>query len=232
MLPDTSLNHEAFQDRAHWVFDLDNTLYSATDTLFPQVDHRMKEFIMDLLGVDRDEAHRIQKGHLVKHGLTMRGLMIENDVKPQVFLDMVHDLDFDSVTKDDELDQLLGRLEGTKYIFTNAPAFHAHEVLARLGISHHFDGLFDSEAANYEPKPEKSSFEGMISHFELDPTQAVMVEDTSRNLKPAAHMGMATLWVDTGCQWGRVEHDESYVHAATPCLKQWLSNFLDAPQTS
>ena len=228
-MSETALNHAAFANRPHWVFDLDNTLYSATDTLFPQVDQRMKAFIMDLLGVDREEAHRVQKAYLTTYGLTMRGLMNEHDVDPQVFLDMVHDIDFESVTNDSDLDGLLERLQGQKYIFTNAPGFHAHEVLARLGISRHFDGIFDISAANYAPKPLKSAFNGMISHFELDPTQAVMVEDTSRNLKPAAQLGMATLWVDTGCQWGRIDHDVSHVHAETPCVKQWLSDFLDAP---
>ena len=36
----------------YWIFDLDNTLYSARHNLFAQIDQRMGEFIADFLDLD------------------------------------------------------------------------------------------------------------------------------------------------------------------------------------
>ena len=49
------------RDAEAWVFDLDNTLYSASCDLFAQIDVRMKRYIADFLGLDPDSAYRIQK---------------------------------------------------------------------------------------------------------------------------------------------------------------------------
>ena len=59
----------------NWIFDLDNTLYPASANLFSQVDARMTGFIQDLLGLDHDEARRVQKGYFHNHGTTLSGLM-------------------------------------------------------------------------------------------------------------------------------------------------------------
>ena len=45
-------------DVACWVFDLDNTLYPATSTVYPEVEARMNEFIMAELKLDLASAHR------------------------------------------------------------------------------------------------------------------------------------------------------------------------------
>ena len=44
----------------HWIFDLDNTLYSATTNVFGKIDKKMCEFIMENLKVPRDEALKIK----------------------------------------------------------------------------------------------------------------------------------------------------------------------------
>ena len=44
----------------HWIFDLDNTLYSATTNVFGKIDKKMCEFIMKNLKVPRDEALKIK----------------------------------------------------------------------------------------------------------------------------------------------------------------------------
>ena len=59
----------------NWIFDLDNTLYPASADLFAQVDARMTGFIQDLLGLEHDEARRVQKGYFHNHGTTLSGLM-------------------------------------------------------------------------------------------------------------------------------------------------------------
>jgi putative hydrolase of the HAD superfamily len=76
-----------------WVFDLDNTLYCASTNLFGQVDVRMKSFIADFLGIEPNEAFKIQKKYFRDYGTTLRGLMDLHDIDPKTFLDYVHDID-------------------------------------------------------------------------------------------------------------------------------------------
>ena len=66
---------QSFADIHGWVFDLDNTLYPASQNLFAQIDKRMTAFIGEALGVDKDEAYRLQKQFLGEYGTTLAGLM-------------------------------------------------------------------------------------------------------------------------------------------------------------
>ena len=44
-----------------WIFDLDNTLYSASSGVFAQIDARMKAFISHEIGLSLDDAYALQK---------------------------------------------------------------------------------------------------------------------------------------------------------------------------
>lgn len=68
-----------------WLFDLDNTLYPASCQLFPQIERRMRGFIQNLLSVDADEAHAVQKRYFRRYGTTMHGLMTHHAVDPRTF---------------------------------------------------------------------------------------------------------------------------------------------------
>jgi putative hydrolase of the HAD superfamily len=114
-----------------WIFDLDNTLYPASANLFSQIDVKMGAYIQKLLNVDQPEAHRIQKQLFHSHGMTLPGLMANHGVDPHHFLGQVHDVDVDVVTPHPELADLIARLPGRKFVFTNADAPYAERVLAR-----------------------------------------------------------------------------------------------------
>ena len=105
-----------------WVFDLDNTLYPRDCNLFAQIDVKMKAFIGQLLDVDVEEAHRIQKQYFRSHGTTLRGLMDNHGLAPEEFLDYVHDIDVSPVPPNPALDDVLHRIEGRKVIYRIALA--------------------------------------------------------------------------------------------------------------
>src|SRR6476469_999217 len=86
-----------------WIFDLDNSLYPHSCNLFELIDIRMGAYIQRLLGVDADEARRVQKGFFHEHGTTLAGLMVNHGVEPRDFLDFVHDIDLARVTADPAL---------------------------------------------------------------------------------------------------------------------------------
>jgi putative hydrolase of the HAD superfamily len=185
-----------------WIFDLDNTLYPASASLFPQIDARMGQYVQRLLGVDPTEAHRIQKGLYHSHGMTLPGLMALYDVDPHDFLGDVHDVDIDVLTPHPELGALIARLPGRKFVFTNADAPYAHKVLARLGLSDAFDALHDIHALDYVPKPQPPAYAHMCETHAIDPARALFVEDMARNLTPAKAIGMTTVWIDNGSEQG------------------------------
>ena len=47
-----------------WIFDLDNTLYSADSGVFQQVHDLMGKFVSNHLNIDIEEAKKIQKDYL------------------------------------------------------------------------------------------------------------------------------------------------------------------------
>ncbi len=207
-----------------WVFDLDNTLYPRDCNLFAQIDVKMKAFIGELLDVDLEEAHRIQKQYFRTHGTTLRGLMDNHGLAPEEFLDYVHDIDVTPVPPNPSLDDVLHRIDGRKVIFTNASVAHAENVLGRLGITHHFDGIFDIIAADYVPKPERSAYEVFVREHNVDPTRAVMLEDIARNLEPAHAMGMTTVWVRSEHDHSAMGADGDHVHHVIDDLVEWLES--------
>jgi len=210
-----------------WVFDLDNTLYPASSSLFPQIDVRMRRFIAERLDLSLDEAFRLQKRYYREFGTTLRGLMLVHGIEPEVFLAYVHDIDCTVLDVAPRLDRALARLPGRKLIFTNGSERHAENVLARLGIGAHFEGIFDIKAAEFLPKPEPETYRRMVARHDFDPGRALMVEDLHRNLVPAAAIGMTTLWVreDNHPDCAVMKQDDSdlgHVHHITTDLTDWL----------
>ncbi|MCW8835267.1 MAG: pyrimidine 5'-nucleotidase [Rhodospirillales bacterium] len=206
-----------------WIFDLDNTLYPASSNLFAQVDTRIRDYIAGFLDLPADEAYTLQKRYFREHGTTLRGLMSLHDVDPVAYMDYVHDIDLAPIAADPALDAALSRLPGRKAIFTNASTKHAARVMDRLGVTRHFDVVFDIADAGYLPKPETQGYEILIGRLGADPSRTVMVEDIARNLKPAADMGMTTVWVRTDSIWGKEGSDAPHVHHVTDDLSAWIT---------
>jgi len=219
----------ALQQTETWIFDLDNTLYPASCNLFAQVDRHIGEFIARLLDVDAAEAYRLQKQYFRDYGTSLRGLMLHHRVDPQAFLEFVHTVDVSPVQPSPELERTLARLPGRKIVFTNGSTKHAENVMARLGVSHHFDAVFDIVAADYFPKPEPFVYDILVRRHWIDPKRAVMVEDLAKNLLPAHQMGMTTVLVRTEAEWAQDGVDGAHIHHVTHDLVGWLDAVAGMP---
>ena len=221
-----------FSHVSDWVFDLDNTLYPPSCALFTQIDARMRSFICELLGVDADEAYRLQKQYFREHGTTLSGLMKVHNISPHAFLDHVHDLDVSVIPENAALGQVIARLPGRKIVFTNGTVAHAERVLGRLGFAHVFDEIFDIVHADYHPKPRPESFSRFIARHGIRAREAVMFEDLARNLAPAHELGMTTVLVRSADghgdpavrRWGDPGHEAEHVHYHAEDLTDFLSN--------
>lgn len=215
------------RDAEAWLFDLDNTLYPAAIDLFAQIDVRMRGYIARFLGLDLDEAYSLQKKYFDQYGTSMRGLMDLHGLDPAPFLDHVHDIDVSVLDPAPLLEQALAALPGRKLVFTNASVAHARRVLDRLGVDHHFNDIFDIVAAEFRPKPEPEIYSQLIEQHVIDPQRTVMVEDMARNLLPAAALGMTTVWVRTGSDWGAIGADAGHIHHTVDDLIPWLADVVE-----
>ena len=215
-----------FASTTDWIFDLDNCLYPASTGLFELIDQRMGAFIERLLGVDPIEAKRVQKAHFHQHGTTLAGLMREHRVDPHEFLNDVHDIPLDRVSRDDRLALNLGRLPGRKIVYTNADEPYARRILEALGIGGHFAELHDIHAAELRPKPDDHGYRLLVDRFGVDPAHAAMVEDMAQNLRPAKMLGMTTVWVDNGSERGNHGHHPDYIDLTITDVGDWLEDML------
>ena len=181
-----------------WIFDLDNTLYSADSGIFQQVHTLMGEFVSKNLNIEIEEAKKLQRKYYKQHGTTLRGLMDNHGVDPDHFLSEVHNLDYSIVGPNKQLNKELENLEGRKIIYTNANLQHAENVLRRLELTHIFKEIFDIKSANYIPKPEISPYKKIIADFDINSSSAAMFDDIAKNLVPAKNVGLTSVWIDAG----------------------------------
>jgi putative hydrolase of the HAD superfamily len=185
----------AFAHVTTWVFDLDNTLYPPHMRLFDQIEVRMTDWVMRALQVDRARADHLRAQYWATYGTTLAGLMQEHGVDPGPYLTEVHDIDFSVLAPDPALAEAIAALPGRKIVYTNACAPYAEKVLAARGLTGLFDALYGVEHAEFHPKPEARAFATVFAKDGLDPTQAAMFEDDTRNLAVPHALGMRTVHV-------------------------------------
>ncbi len=214
----------AFDHVNTWVFDLDNTLYPVTAALLAHIDQHMGNFVANFLNVDAEEAHRIQKAYFRKYGLTLRGLMIHHGLDPVRYYDEMTPMDLSEVTPNPALGDAVSRLPGRKIIYTNASAHHAEMVLDHLGIRPVFEAIYDICAADYLPKPAIESYRALCDLHRIDPAGAVMIDDISRNLEPAAQIGMTTVWLKTGAEWSLDSEIDGHIHHVAADIMSWVED--------
>ncbi len=205
-----------------WIFDLDNCLYPASCDLFELIDERMTAYVQRLEGCDYVEARRIQKGHFHDHGTTLAGLMATRGIDPHHFLDDVHEIPLDRLTRNPELADMIATLPGRRFVFTNGDAKYARRVLDALGLGQTFAGIHDIHAMNLIPKPRPEAYASLCERFAIDPCRSLFVEDMAKNLAPAKALGMTTVWVDNGSDQGGFGATRDFIDVRITDVSAWL----------
>jgi putative hydrolase of the HAD superfamily len=208
-----------------WVFDLDNTLYPAEATLYDAIGRRMTAYVSRVTGLDAVKAEALQERYFLEYGATVVGLVRHHEVDPEHFLADVHDVGEGLVAPDPELNALIAALPGRKFVFTNGGGGHAERILDQLGLAAAFDDVVDIVAGGLQPKPQIEAYRRLIARCDLKPERTAFIEDTLRNLIPAAELGFITVLI------GPVHPDPlpDYVHYAAHDLKALLREFLTDP---
>lgn len=209
-----------FSHVAHWVFDLDNTLYPPHMKLFDQIEVLMTQYVMEALSVSQTEADRLRSHYWHTYGTTLAGLMREHDLDPDPYLHAVHQIDTGHMEPDAELAAHIAALPGRRIVYTNGSAPYAERVLAARGLSGLFDAIYGVEHAEYRPKPERAAFEAVFSQDGVTPDRAAMFEDDPRNLAAPFDMGMRTVHV------APEPLDANHIHHHTDNLTAFLAQLV------
>jgi putative hydrolase of the HAD superfamily len=222
------LTAEAFAHVDHWIFDLDNTLYSHEAKVWPQVDERITLFLAELFGLDGMSSRALQKYYYQHYGTTLKGLMQEHGIDPADFLDFAHQIDLTLLDPNPDLGAAIEALPGRKLILTNGSRGHAENVAGKLGILHHFEDIFDIVQAGFTPKPERATYENFLAKHSVDPGRAAMFEDIEKNLVVPSALGMKTVLIVPKTPdpfreaWEQVAVEAGHVHHVTADLTGFL----------
>ena len=187
------------------LIDLDNTVYPEDSNIFSLIDIRMKSFISKNLNVSLEKSYEIQKKYFIEHGTTLKGLMLHHNVKPEPFLNYVHDIDLSSIQNNPKLIAILKEYKGKKIIFTNGSQDHAIKVLQKVGIKQYINDIFDIIDAEYIPKPDIRTYKKVLKKFNLIPEKTIMIDDLPSNLKTAKECGINTVLINQ-------KHDRKNTH--------------------
>ena len=189
------------------------------------IDLNMKKFISQKLKISEDKAFILQKKFYKNYGTTLFGLMKDYKIKPEEFLDYVHDIDFSRLKKSRLLKQYLIKLPGEKILFTNGDEKYAKKVLTSLGIEKIFQKIFDIKKANYIPKPKKKTYQNLLEKFCLNPKRSVFFEDIEKNLKPAHDLGIITVHIDIDSEFKK-KNQKKHVDFKFKCIKSALRKII------
>jgi len=210
---------DAFSHVAHWVFDLDNTLYPPEAALFDQIEVRMTAYVMRELKVDHARANYLRDKYWRQYGTTLSGMMAEHDVDPLPYLTEVHDISLDHMVKDLALRSHIENLPGQKIVYTNGSEFHAERVLDSRGLSGIFDAIYGIEHSDFHPKPSRAAYDVIVAVAGIETTAAAMFEDDPRNLEVPHAMGMRTILVGPPAE-------RPFIHHQTRDLTGFLSQLV------
>jgi len=89
--------------------------------------------------------------------------------------------------------------------------------------------VFDIVASDFTPKPAPEPYARLVTGLALDPARTAMVEDMAKNLKPAADLGMRTVWLKSDFDWATDGADQPHVHHVAEDVIDFLRSVLDGP---
>jgi putative hydrolase of the HAD superfamily len=184
-----------------WLFDLDNTLHDASQSVFWRLNGSMTDYIVEHLGLPRAEADALRVGYWRRYGATLLGLEAHHGIRAAHFLAQTHQLPgLEGQLRMAPADRAaLRRLPGRKFLLTNAPADYAKRVLTALDLASCFEGVIAIDDmrmfGRLRPKPDTRMLRHVLARLKLPATRCVLVEDTVANLRSARRLGLHTVWM-------------------------------------
>eukprot|EP00927_Polykrikos_kofoidii_P049283 TRINITY_DN43361_c0_g1_i1.p1 TRINITY_DN43361_c0_g1~~TRINITY_DN43361_c0_g1_i1.p1 ORF type:complete len:331 (-),score=57.68 TRINITY_DN43361_c0_g1_i1:117-986(-) len=199
------------------VFDVDDTMYSVSSGFSH---HRHNDVIVDYgfekLGfATREEARAVKDDYFKRFHSTVKGFAVahEEGALPKPFDETdftdfwAENCQYEKYLKPDDvfIDALRSLRDdsGLSLIaFSNAPRKYMLKCLDALGVREFFP---DAQAFAVEDvlplcKPQKEAFAKVLAAVSATPEQAVMFEDSMKNIRACKALGMRTVLIDEGAE--------------------------------
>ena len=209
------------------VFDLDETLYPRGSGLMQAISERISDYMIGRLGMDPAVVPGLRRQYWQEYGTTSRGLQLLHQIDVDDYMRYVHDVPlWCYIQPDPALDAALSSCAQRKVVFTNATTEHAQAVLRILGVTHHFEAIYDALFFGNEVKPAAGAYRRLLQTLGVEGRQCLLVEDSARNLRPARALGMITVLVDPPVD-GDVDGADHIIQHVAEIAE--VVNRLDAP---
>jgi putative hydrolase of the HAD superfamily len=183
------------------LFDLDETLYPRSSSLMPMIGRRIERYVTERVGIPVNKAEELRKHWRLTYGTALRGMIEEGyPVDKDDYLQYVHDVPLDGlIAADPEMRKMLLDIPLRRAVLTNSDLQHATRVLTHVQLLDCFERIIDLRALNFINKPDPKAYLLALDIMSVAPGEAILVEDTPVNTKPARKLGMKTILVDAPC---------------------------------
>ncbi|MDE1865119.1 MAG: HAD-IA family hydrolase [Candidatus Micrarchaeota archaeon] len=184
------------------IFDLDGTLYEfpanatnfKTTKIYGEIKSNAIKFIGLRIGVGKEAASAIWDTINAKYnGHIATGIETEYHIPRGEYLSKVWDVKAETYLKPNLKIKALLAAISKKAILSSAPKVWVDSALKALEI----DKMFDYVATGSENsrKPHQAAYLKILSHFDLPPKAAIMIDDDLEFLKGAKDVGIDTVLI-------------------------------------
>ena len=182
----------------HILFDLDNTLYSASNVMERKIAERMFQFIAGFLSISVEEAIRLQTARRHNYGTTLEWLEKEYRLTDRdAYFAAIHpSSEITELQPDPRLRDFLISLALPMTVLTNAPMAHAERVLDFFNIRDLFLGIFDITYHRGKGKPHPEAFINTLAAVGKRIEETVFLDDCPMYAAGFVKLGGCGILVD------------------------------------
>ena len=182
----------------HLLFDIDNTLYSASNLMERRISERMFQFIADFLSVPLEEAVKLQRARRNNYGTTLEWLECEYHFNDRdTYFKAVHPAsEISELQPDPNLRAFLLSLQLPMTVLTNAPMAHAERVLKFFNISDLFLGVFDISYNQGKGKPQPEAFTKPLAAVHKTVEETLFLDDCPAYVQGFVKIGGRSILID------------------------------------
>ena len=183
---------------SHLLFDIDNTLYSASNLMEQRISERMFQFIADFLSVPLEEAIKLQRARRRNYGTTLEWLECEYHFNDRnTYFEAVHPAsEISELQPDPNLRDFLLSLQLPMTVLTNAPMAHAERVLNFFNISDLFLGVFDISYSQGKGKPHPEAFTKPLAAVHKTVEETLFLDDCPAYVQGFVKIGGRSILID------------------------------------
>jgi len=183
---------------SHLLFDIDNTLYSASNLMERKISERMFRFIADFLSLPLEEAIKLQRSRRHNYGTTLEWLECEYHFNDrETYFKAVHPAsEISELQPDPNLRSLLLSLQIPMTVLTNAPMAHADRVLKFFNISDLFLGVFDISYNQGKGKPHPEAFIKSLAAVHKTVAETLFLDDCPAYVNGFVQIGGHSVLID------------------------------------